>query len=148
MKTVYVPRNIEPVLDKVVRQFPTVALTGPRQSGKSTLLREKYPQYKYFTFDDPVTREQAINDSNWFLDNAGERVIIDEIQYAPEILSYLKIRIDNDRDQRGRFILTGSQQYALIKNLSDSLAGRIGLLELLSFCACLFTGGFSGNSHA
>ncbi len=133
MNSVYVPRKIEPVIGKLIRQFPAVALTGPRQSGKSTLLRENYPQYKYVTFDDPLIREQALTDANWFLDNAGEKVIVDEIQYVPELLSYLKIRIDRDRNQRGRFLLTGSQQFPLIKNLGDSLAGRIGLLELLPF---------------
>lgn len=133
MNTIYVPRKIEPALKKAAKQFPAVALTGPRQSGKSTLLRELFPHYQYVTFDDPVVREQAVTDPNLFLDSAGEKVIIDEIQYVPELLSYLKVRIDRNRGQKGRFLLTGSQQFSLIKNLGDSLAGRIGLLELLPF---------------
>jgi predicted AAA+ superfamily ATPase len=133
MNPIYVPRKIESVLEKLVKQFPAVVLTGPRQSGKSTVLNKKFPRHQYFSFDDPVLRDQAINDPNLFLDNAGRNIIIDEIQYVPELLSYLKIRIDRDRSQKGRFLLTGSQQFSLMKNLGDSLAGRIGLLELLPF---------------
>ena len=127
-------REIEDPLKDLVRQFPATALTGPRQSGKSTLLKKIFGKtHRYISFDDPLTRQRAVSDPELFLDNIEEPVIFDEIQYAPELLSYLKILIDKKRNKRGRFILTGSQQFNLIKNLSDTLAGRIGLLTLLPF---------------
>ena len=130
----YIPRDIELILKDVVDSFPAMAITGPRQSGKSTLLEHVFrDSHTMISFDDPVIREQAISDPKLFIENCGEKVIFDEIQYVPEILSYLKILIDKNRNKRGRFILTGSQQFNLIKNLGDSLAGRIGLLDLLPF---------------
>lgn len=133
MKPAYVPRLIEPVLSELLGQFPAVAVTGPRQSGKSTLLRQRLAGYRYLTLDDPVLREQALSDPNLFLDSAGDRAIIDEVQYAPGLLGYVKMRIDEARHERGRFVFTGSQQFALMRGLSESLAGRIALLELLPF---------------
>ncbi|MCX5696993.1 MAG: ATP-binding protein [Candidatus Omnitrophica bacterium] len=133
-KDVYIHREIEDSIEKAVKQFPAVALTGPRQSGKSTLLKKVFGKtHQVVSFDDPLTRQKAISDPKLFLENLREPIIFDEIQYVPEILSYLKILIDRDRNKRGRFILTGSQQFNLIKNLGDSLAGRIGLLTLLPF---------------
>ena len=134
MNDSYIARNIEGILKEVITMFPAIALTGIRQSGKSTLLKNVLTDYKYISFDDPILRESAVKDPNLFLDSAGDRVILDEIQYVPELLSYLKIRIDNERGYKGRFVLTGSQQFTMIKNLSDSLAGRIGLLDLHPFC--------------
>jgi uncharacterized protein len=127
----YISRQIEPVVKRLLNSFPSLALTGPRQSGKSTLLVNILKDYHYVTFDDPLTREKAISDPQFFLDSIGEKAIIDEIQYAPQILSYIKIWIDRHRDRKGSFVFTGSQQFTMIKNLGDTLAGRIGLLELL-----------------
>lgn len=121
------------MLKHSLKQFSSVAVTGPRQSGKSTMLRHTLPEARYQTLDDPLVRSQAQKDPNLFLDQAGELLIIDEIQHAPELPLYIKLRIDRDREKRGRFIVTGSQQFALIKNLGDSLAGRIGILELSPF---------------
>ena len=130
----YIRRQIEPLLTRLVRQFPAIALTGPRQCGKSTLLKKLFsPTYRYVTFDDPLTREQATSDPKLFLETVGERVILDEIQYVPHLLSYVKMAIDAHRQRPGRFLFTGSQQFAMIKDLGDSLAGRIALLELLPF---------------
>ncbi|MDP2268100.1 MAG: ATP-binding protein, partial [Deltaproteobacteria bacterium] len=129
----YIPRDIEPRLERLLASSPCVAVTGPRQAGKSTLLRHCLPAYNYVTLDDPLSREQALADPLFFLDTLGEHAIIDEIQLAPSLLSYVKIRVDNQRDVKGQYVFTGSQQFGLIKNLSDSLAGRIALLELLPF---------------
>ncbi len=129
----YIPRDIESRLQRLLGSSPCIAVTGPRQAGKSTLLRHCLPEYNYVTLDDPLSREQAHNDPLFFLDSLGERAIIDEIQLAPGLLSYVKIRVDNRREVKGQYLFTGSQQFGLIKNLSDSLAGRIALLELLPF---------------
>ena len=82
----YIHRQIEHELKRYIKQFPAVAITGPRQSGKSTLLREQLPEYKYFTLDDPLLRSRALDDPELFLDDVGEAGIIDEIQHAPSLL--------------------------------------------------------------
>src|ERR1035437_6355178 len=109
----YIHRDLEPALRKRLREFPCVVVTGPRQAGKSTLLRAVLPDYAYMTLDDPQVRQMAVQDPEGFLDTLGERGIVDEIQYAPELLSYLKMRIDRDRTRCGRYVLTGSQQFVL-----------------------------------
>ena len=129
----YLHRLIESVVKKQLKQFPAVIVSGPRQSGKSTLLEKTFPNYKYVTFDDPILREQAKSDPNLLLDNAGTPVILDEIQYVPSLLSYIKMRIDQNRQRRGTYLLTGSQQFPLSQQLSETLAGRVGILELLPF---------------
>lgn len=129
----YIQRDIEAKLRQLLASAPCLAVTGPRQSGKSTLLRHCLPEYAYATLDDPLTRERAVSDPVFFLDTLGERAIIDEIQFAPGLLSHVKIRVDTRRGEKGRFVFTGSQQFGLIRNLGDSLAGRIALLELLPF---------------
>jgi predicted AAA+ superfamily ATPase len=134
MRHLYIHRQIEQVLKNAARSFSAVALTGPRQSGKSTLLRRLFEKtHRYVTFDDPLVREQAVSDPRLFMENLGERAIIDEIQYVPQIVSHLKIAIDTDRQKKGKFLLTGSEQFTMIKNLGDSLAGRVAILELLPF---------------
>ncbi len=133
-KDKYINRQIECVIKNLIKDFPAVALTGPRQSGKSTLLQNIFGgTYTIVSFDDPITRERAISDPRLFIESQGEKVIFDEIQYVPQLLSYIKMLIDSERYKRGRFIITGSQQFNLIKNLGDTLAGRIGLLDLLPF---------------
>ncbi len=129
----YIPRVIEKLLPGIIAGFPCLAITGPRQSGKSTLLRQVLTDFQYITLDDPSIREQVLNDPVFFLDSLQERCIIDEIQLAPGILSYIKMRVDQDRSRNGRFVFTGSQQFNMIRNLGDSLAGRIALLDLLPF---------------
>lgn len=129
----YIQRTTEKLLPGILATFPCLAVTGPRQSGKSTLLRHALPEYRYVTLDDPAVLAQANADPVYFLDALGERCIIDEIQQAPGILSYVKMRVDADRSRNGRFVFTGSQQFGMIRNLGDSLAGRIALLDLLPF---------------
>jgi len=131
----YIQRTIEKLLPGILATFPCLAVTGPRQSGKSTLLHHALPAYRYVTLDDPAVLEQAQTDPVYFLDSLGEQCIIDEIQLAPGILSYVKMRVDSDRSRNGRFVFTGSQQFGMIRNLGDSLAGRIALLDLLPFAA-------------
>jgi len=129
----YIHRNIERVVQEAIASFPCTAVTGPRQSGKSTLLLNSMQGYNYVTLDDPIAREQAISDPQLFLDTLGPKGIIDEIQLAPQVLSYVKMRVDAARSVKGQFVFTGSQQFSLIRNLGDSLAGRIGLFDLLPF---------------
>jgi predicted AAA+ superfamily ATPase len=129
----YIHRHIEATVKNLISSFPSLAITGPRQSGKSTLLIHTLPNYRYVTLDDPLTREQALSDPLFLLDSMGDRAIIDEIQLAPQLLSHVKMQIDSNRKKKGRFIFTGSQQFTMIKNLGDSLAGRIALLDLLPF---------------
>jgi hypothetical protein len=128
----YVHRVIEKELKAAAAEFPVVVLTGPRQTGKSTLLRKTFPKYDYATFDDPVTRKFAEDDPKSFLARA-DRMIIDEIQYLPEILPYIKMSADENRSAKGRFLLTGSQYFPLMAGLGESLAGRAALYELLGF---------------
>lgn len=134
-KKTYIHREIEKILQKTKEQFPALVLVGPRQSGKSTLLKQLFKKtHQFLSFDDPLVREKAITDPKNFLENLrGKSFVLDEIQYVPEILSYLKILIDKRRNQLGQFILTGSQQFNLMKNLTESLAGRIAVLTLLPF---------------
>ena len=126
----YRHRVVESRLRRYLELFPAVAVTGSRQSGKSTLLRKALPNYPYVSFDDPEEMRAAELDPRGFLARYPDRVILDEAQRAPELFSYLKLAIDEDRDYKGRFVLSGSNQFALSRRLSESLAGRIGLLSL------------------
>ena len=128
----YIPRDIEKGMKKISAQFPVTLLTGPRQTGKSTLLTHLFPRHHYITFDDSSLRLSAKNDPARFIENLQMPVIIDEVQYAPEILPYIKIQVDKKR-KNGTFILTGSQVFNVMAKVTESLAGRAGLFELLPF---------------
>lgn len=128
----YFPRNIEKVILHYLDIFPSVAITGPRQSGKSTTLRKIFvPEYEYVTFDDPLNIDFFERDPKGFLKNHSKKVIFDEAQKVPKLFNYLKIFIDNNRQEYGDFLLTGSSQFSFIKEITESLAGRAGLLSLL-----------------
>jgi predicted AAA+ superfamily ATPase len=120
-------------VDKIingVKMRPSVLLTGIRQVGKSSLLKYLFPKAEYVTLDRVAMAEEAENNPIKFLDRFKGQVIIDEVQYAPSLFRELKIRIDEDRDVKGKWILTGSQQFSLMQNISESLAGRIRILTL------------------
>ncbi|PHQ78454.1 MAG: hypothetical protein COB66_08890 [Coxiella sp. (in: Bacteria)] len=129
----YTPRVIEKVVRQYLKQFPAIGLTGPRQAGKSTLLQHLFADYNYVTFDDPIVVSQFEADPYGFMLQHDDKVIFDEAQYVPDIFRYIKINIDNDRQTKSKFIITGSSQFSFIKNIRESLAGRIGLLSLLPF---------------
>ena len=125
-------RTIEPILKELMSKYPVVTMTGPRQSGKTTLCRKVFPEMAYVNLEAPDERQFALDDPRGFLHAHRDGAILDEIQRTPELLSYLQPMVDDD-PRLGRFILTGSQQLNVREALSQSLAGRTGLLTLLPF---------------
>ncbi len=123
-------RAASSLLHEMARGFPVIAITGPRQSGKSTLARESFPRHPYVTLEDPDTRSVALADPRRFLARFPEGAVLDEVQRAPELLSYLQGRVDAAQ-RPGEFIVTGSQQFGLMDGITQSLAGRAGMLQLL-----------------
>lgn len=133
--TMSLKRTSEAYLEYLSNHFPCVVVTGARQTGKTTLVKEFSKSLKnvqYVTLDYPALRNLARTDPELFLQQYKTPLIIDEIQYAPELLQYIKIRIDENR-HNGMYFLTGSQMFRLMKNVSESLAGRAGLLQLYGF---------------
>lgn len=130
----YLSRKITEYCKKTSEQFGVVLVTGARQAGKSTLLRKIFPKHKYLSLDDLRIRTQANESAASFFDFYKAPVIVDEIQYAPDLLSYIKIDIDEKKFQnksfQGSYILTGSQKFALMDSIKESLAGRIAILNL------------------
>ncbi len=127
-----IKREITPCLVELFRKYPFVTVTGPRQSGKTTLCRAAFPHLKYVNLEAPDQREFAESDPHGFLSYIGEGVILDEIQRVPELLSYLQVHADEAR-RNGLFVLTGSEQFRLSDAINQSLAGRTALLRLLPF---------------
>lgn len=127
-----IPRVAAKTLARLAKGYPVVAITGPRQSGKTTLARSSFANKPYVSLEDPDQREFAVNDPRGFLGNYPDGAVLDEVQRCPELFSYLQ-RIVDERRRAGMFILTGSQQFGLLAKISQSLAGRIGLLHLLPF---------------
>lgn len=127
----YIKRAAEETVKKVSRMFPVLLLTGPRQVGKTTLLQKLMePERKYVTLDDPNVRYLAKKDPALFMQRYTPPVLIDEIQYATEILPYIKMSVDSSK-RKGDFWITGSQVFQMMKNVSESLAGRVGIISLL-----------------
>lgn len=122
---------VDTILDMAAK-FPVVTLTGPRQCGKSTLLKSCFADYKYISLEDPDVRQIAENDPRGFLRDCGTRCIIDEAQRAPDLFSYIQTIVDS-RDECGQFILSGSHNFLLMERISQSLAGRTGVLKLFPF---------------
>jgi uncharacterized protein len=128
----YIKRDIESILLKFAKQYPIVTITGPRQSGKTTLCRHAFPDKKYVSLENMDSREFAMTDPRGFLSKYSGGVIIDEVQRVPDLLSYIQ-GISDDHQIKGEFILTGSSQFELSRSISQSLAGRTALVKLFPF---------------
>jgi len=127
----YIKRAIEATVIRISKTFPVLLVTGPRQVGKTTLLKQLAEESRrYVTLDDPDIRRMAKSDPALFMQRFAPPVLIDEIQYAPEILPYVKMHVDSS-GSKGDFWLTGSQAFHMMKNVSESLAGRVGIVNLL-----------------
>ena len=126
-----IERMAKQTLLRLAQQFPVVAVTGPRQSGKSTLVQETFPDKRYVTMDDSSARELASSSPRDFLRAFRDGVIIDEAQKVPELFDALKLIVDIEEYTPGKYILTGSSQFKLKKNIKESLSGRIGIVNLL-----------------
>ncbi len=126
---VYIERSITPYVQKAEKNFKAVLITGARQAGKSTLLKKLFPSRKYITFDDPFIEEQAIQNAGMFMTLNQPPVTFDEVQRIPDLFRYIKIECDK-RDEYGLYCLSGSQPFRLMQNVSESLSGRISIIEL------------------
>ncbi|MDZ7582401.1 MAG: ATP-binding protein [Deltaproteobacteria bacterium] len=127
----WITRKYERTLAALSRQFPAVVLTGARQVGKTSLVRRVFPEHAYVSLDLPAAAEQAENSPDRFLGDYPEPLVIDEVQYAPALFRHLKVKIDADK-RPGRYVLTGSQNFPLMQDISESLAGRCGVLQMLN----------------
>jgi predicted AAA+ superfamily ATPase len=129
---VLIPRQAASILEKLAGGYPLVAITGPRQSGKTTLAREVFGDKPYVSLEDLDERAFAESDPRGFLARLPDGAVLDEVQRCPALFSYLQTRVDEDR-RRGLFVLTGSQQFGLLSNISQTLAGRVAVVTLLPF---------------
>ena len=137
----YIQRTLEPVLRRAAREFPAVVLTGPRQSGKTTLLQHAFGRtHSYVSLEPPDVRAAAVADPRGFLALYSPPVIFDEIQYAPDLLPYIKEHVDAHRTRAGQFLLTGSQNLLMMERVTESLAGRAAMLRLLPLSQLEATG--------
>ncbi|MDE6027992.1 MAG: AAA family ATPase [Muribaculaceae bacterium] len=125
----YIPRKISPAIERGARYFPVVVITGPRQSGKSTLCKHLFADYAQYNLEDLGLAENIGHDPKGFLSRCGDKVLIDEIQHVPELFSYIQLAVDENPDRR--FVLTGSSNFALMEKITQSLAGRAALFTLL-----------------
>jgi predicted AAA+ superfamily ATPase len=130
----WIDRISAPRVRDLAAHFPAVLLTGARQTGKTTLLRQCFPDAAFVTLDLPSIAAQAAGSPELLLDGTKGQIILDEVQYAPELFRHLKLRIDRAPQQLGRFLMTGSQKFALMQNVSESLAGRCAIVELETLC--------------
>jgi len=137
-----IPRHIQSELSQSRNEYPVICITGPRQSGKTTLARSAFPDHAYVSFEDPITRDIFKEDPKGFLLNYNNGAVFDEAQHVPDLFSYLQTMVD-ENSTSGRFVITGSQHFGLTESISQSLAGRVAILELLPFTANeLRTGGW------
>lgn len=127
-----IPRQAAAILQNLVQGYPILAITGPRQAGKTTLAQATFPKKRYVSLEDPDEREFADQDPRGFLARFPDGAILDEAQRCPKLFSYLQTRVDAEK-RMGMFVLTGSQQFGLMSNITQTLAGRVGLVQLLPF---------------
>lgn len=127
-----IPRTATQTLLHLAQGYPILAITGPRQSGKTTLAKATFAEKRYISLEDPDERLFATEDPRGFLARFPDGAILDEAQHCPALFSYLQTLVDNKR-QMGQFVLTGSQQFGLMSNISQTLAGRVGLVQVLPF---------------
>ncbi len=125
-------RSAHATLTELAKAFPALVITGPRQSGKTTLSQAAFPEKPYVSLEDLDVREFAMTDPRGFLNQFPEGAILDEVQRTPDLFSYLQTRLDADK-KMGAFVLTGSQQFGMVKGISQSLAGRVAKISLLPF---------------
>ncbi|UKH18217.1 ATP-binding protein [Actinobacillus pleuropneumoniae] len=125
-------RQMKPLIEALIKQFPAVLVTGPRQVGKSTLLQYISEDYQSVTFDDPMVLSMTKNDPSLFMLNYSGKLILDEVQYVPELFSSLKLAMDKQKTS-GLYLLSGSQAFHLMQNVTESLAGRVAVLKLQGF---------------
>jgi len=126
----FIKRQIAPIIETQKSKFPVLAVTGPRQSGKTTLLKELFHDYRYVSLEDPNIRSFAKDDPIGFLNQYDNKVIFDEVQRVPDLFSYIQSRVDESKIM-GQYILSGSQNFHLINNITQTLAGRVALFKLL-----------------
>lgn len=127
-----VPRVLTEHIRQLAEWFPVVSVTGPRQSGKSTIVKAAFPNYRYENLEDPQTRKSALDDPVGFIRNRPEPMIVDEAQYVPELFSMIQV-VSDEQGTSGQYVLSGSQNFLLLKNITQSLAGRVGMVKLLPF---------------
>ena len=138
----YIKRNLENVVNQAAKEYPVVLVTGPRQVGKTTMLQKlmEGTDREYVTLDDLNERSIAKNDPELFLQLHKPPVLVDEVQYAPELFSYIKMYVDKNHEP-GSFWLTGSQVFKLMRGVQESLAGRVAVLSLTSLSQAEICGG-------
>ncbi len=127
-----IKRSIAKAITELMLVYPVIAVTGPRQSGKTTLLKSMFEDYRYVSLENPDNRLFAEQDPNGFLELYNQKVIFDEVQRVPSLFSYIQTSVDESK-MMGQFVLSGSQNFSLMKNITQSLAGRVALFKLLPF---------------
>jgi predicted AAA+ superfamily ATPase len=127
-----IERSLTKSIKRLIKQYPVISLTGPRQSGKTTLLKTFFPEYTYVSLENPDNLDFALSDPRRFLSRYSNKCIFDEAQRAPQLFSYLQQVVD-DAHETGMFILSGSQNFLLMERITQSLAGRVAVLHLLPF---------------
>ena len=129
MSVIYIHREIEGVIQEASKYFPVITVTGPRQSGKTTMLRHLFEHLPYYSLEDLDTRRLATEDPVRFLNMHKEGMVLDEVHNTPELLSYIQGIVDSEPQRK--YVLSGSSNFALLRKVSQSLAGRTGVFELL-----------------